>query len=149
LVLKLAGEMKTTEIPELMSGSVDAASYLNRADIRAMAGKARFRAYNHFYNDLVNTLFWNHRNVLFRDPGVRRALTLGINRRELLEVLNFPRGTPVLDSLFGSRQMRRREFPEPIPYDPALAAQLFDAAGWQNRNKTGLRERHGRAFAFS
>ncbi len=149
VVLKLAGDTKATGIPELLSGGVDAVPYLNRADVLALAGDPRFRAYSHLYNDLVNVLFWNHRNELFRDPNVRRALTLGINRHELLQVLNFPADTPVLDSLLSNRQMRRRDFPEAIPYDPVLAGQLLDAAGWQTRNKEGLLERNGRPFTFT
>ena len=149
VVLKLAGDTMTGAVPELVSGGVDAVPYLNRADVLALAGDPRFRAYNQLGDGLPSVLFWNHRNELFRDPNVRRALTLGINRRELLQVLNLPPDTPVLDSLCSDRQMRRREFPEAFPYDPVRASHLLDDAGWQKRNPEGLRERSGRPFTFT
>jgi peptide/nickel transport system substrate-binding protein len=149
VVLKLAGDSKATGIPELVSGGVDAVADPSRIDVQTLARDSRFRTYNHVYNDLMNVLFWNHRNELFRDPNVRRALTLAIDRRELLQVLNFPADTPLVDSLFSSRQLRRRDLPEPIPHDPALAGRLLDAAGWDKRNSDGLRERDGRPFTFT
>ncbi len=149
VVLKLAGDTMATGVPELLSGGVDAVAYLKRADVLKLAGDPRFRAYSQLHNEGVNVLFWNHRNELFRDPKVRRALTLGINRRELMQVLNFPGDTPVLDSLFSARQMRRHEFPEPVPYDPVLASHMLDEAGWQERTGEGWRKRNGKPFTFT
>jgi peptide/nickel transport system substrate-binding protein len=80
---------------------------------------------------------------------VRRALTLAINRRELLHLLNLPEELPITDGVFTRRQFRRREWPEPLPYDPEQARALFDAAGWVERDGDGLREKDGRQFRFT
>jgi peptide/nickel transport system substrate-binding protein len=97
----------------------------------------------------MTVLYWNHRDLSFRDVKVCRALTLAINRRELLQVLNFPPGTPVLDALFSRRQIRSRDFPEPMPYHPELANRLLEEAGWRTQNQEGLRERDGKPFNFT
>jgi peptide/nickel transport system substrate-binding protein len=148
-VLKLSGDSRATGLAELRSGGVDAAPYLKSVDVLAVAAEPRFRSYSHLYNDLAQMLFWNHQHVLFRDPAVRRALTLGIDRRELIQALNLPADTPVIDSPFSTRQLWRREFPEPMPFDPVRAGQLLDAAGWHTINREGIRERSGVPFTFA
>jgi len=50
--------------------------------------------------------------------------------------------------LRSSRQVRRGEFPESNPYNPELARQLLDQAGWVALPRNGLRERGGQPFRF-
>ena len=80
---------------------------------------------------------------------MRRALTLAIDRRALLGVLDLPSDLPLIDGVLTQRQFLRRQFPEPLPYDPAQARALLEAAGWQDRNGDGVREREGRPFHFT
>lgn len=75
-------------------------------------------------------------------------MTLAINRRELLRVLNLPATIPLFDGPFTDRQLRRRELPEPLPYDPARARALLDEAGWRERRAGGVRERGAEPFRF-
>jgi ABC-type transport system substrate-binding protein len=105
--------------------------------------------YHKFSFNVVFAIIWNHRNDLFRNPAVRRALTLAINRRELHRVLNFPDNTPILDVPITEGQFHRGEFPEPLPYDPEQAKRLFDEAGWFEVKKDAVRENNGREFRFS
>jgi peptide/nickel transport system substrate-binding protein len=92
---------------------------------------------------------WNQRHPLFRDPVVRRTLTLAINRRELNQVLNYPPDLPLFDVVFTGRQYWRGELPEPLPYDPELAKQLLEAAGWRDADGDGVRERAGVQARFT
>ncbi|MGH7754345.1 MAG: ABC transporter substrate-binding protein, partial [Gemmatimonadales bacterium] len=94
-------------------------------------------------------LYWRNDHPLFRDPAVRRALTLAINRREMLRALNLPDDVPIMDGPFTTRQFRRGELPEPLPYDIARAKALLDAAGWRDRDSDGIRERGDTAFRFT
>ena len=47
------------------------------------------------------------------------------------------------------RQFRRRELPEPLPYDPPQARALLEAAGWRDLDGDGVCERDGRKFHFT
>jgi peptide/nickel transport system substrate-binding protein len=147
VVLKLS-EWERDPVPELLSGDVDAAPFVKAADLSKFGKDARFSVHQHLDHQIIGVLCWNHRHPLFREPAVRRALTLAINRRELAELLNYPRGTPVLDAPVSRRQLRRGEFVEAIPYDLEAANQLLDASGWVRRNGRGIRERSGTRFEF-
>ena len=143
VVLKFGGQ----PLAELLSGNVDVMT--TEADLLKVADDSRFTGYYRFEAFAAQALVWNHRDPAFRDRRVRRALTLAIDRNELLQVLNLPRGTPLGDVLHTERQFRRGETPPPLPHDSAEAARLLDEAGWRDRDGDGIRERDGRPFRFS
>ena len=51
-----------------------------------------------------------------------------INRRELLQVLNLPENTAIVDGVYTKNQLRRGDLPESLPYDPASQKGLPSAA---------------------
>jgi peptide/nickel transport system substrate-binding protein len=137
-------------IPELLSGSVDAAPYAKRTEVLKLTTNPRFAAYEQFdYDAGMQVLYWNHRRPLFQQTAIRKALTLAINRHELLQFLGFPPNTPVFDALATKEQVRNHQIAEPIPYDPVLANRLLDETGWSTRDRRGVRVRDGRPFEFS
>lgn len=146
VVVKFAAEPSITEI---LSGNVDAVAYINPGSLLELGGDARFRTYSYSRGGVFTALFWNHRHAAFRDPRVRRALTLAIDRREVRRAANLPEGTPLFDVIFSQRQLDRGEVPAPLPHDPAQAARLLDEAGWRDRDGDGVRDRDGRPFRFS
>ncbi|KKN33356.1 hypothetical protein LCGC14_0804680, partial [marine sediment metagenome] len=135
-------------LPELLSGNVDVMAG-NPIQIPNMVADPRFRVYYEIIGAHARAIFWQNAHPFFRDPRVRRALTLAINRRELLQVVNLPENTPIIDGVYTDRQLRRGELPEPLPYDPAQAQTLLEAAGWRDRDGDGVRERNGMAFHFT
>lgn len=149
LVFKFGGSSKLTE---LLSGNVDVASYVKQTDIAKLAQDGRFRIYYSFTYYEAMALQWNHRHFLFKDAAVRRAMTMAINRRELYEVLNFPPDVPIFDGL-GSAGRARTQYEkgllgEPVPFDLERAGALLDAAGWQDSNGDGIREKNGELAKF-
>lgn len=145
VVLKLGGG---TPLTELLSGNVDAAQ-LSPAELPALAGDPRFETHYFSTGEVTAHLFWNHRNTLFRDADVRRALTLAIDRRELHRVLNLPDDLPITDGIHTVRQYQRRRIAAALPYDPNAAEDLLDRAGWQRGRGNGMRERNGTEFRFT
>lgn len=133
----------------LLSGEVDALTYLDRMDLLKLVGDPRFRVYEYTLPAQVTVMRWNQRYPPLRDPKVRRALTLAIDRRELHRAVNLPDGIPIFDVIFTDRQFRRGELPAPLPYDPEQAARLLDKAGWRDTDGDGTRDRDGKPFRFT
>lgn len=146
VILKFSGE---AALSELMSGALDAISYTNPLEVPKLAGDPRFVVYHSPESYRGFALYWRNDHPLFRDPAVRRALTMAINRREILRTLNLPDDVPIMDGPFTDRQLRRGELPEPLPYDVAEAQTLLDAAGWRDRDGDGVREQGDTAFRFT
>ena len=136
-------------LTELLSGNVDVIPWVREMDLLKIAGDPRFRVYHTVEPEHIRALVWNHRTLLFRDPRVRRALTLAIDRRELHRALNLPPGVPIFDVLFSRPQFRRGELPVPLPYDPNAAARLLQEAGWLDSDGGGVRDQEGKPFHFT
>jgi peptide/nickel transport system substrate-binding protein len=137
-------------ITELLSGNVDVALEIPSLEVIKLGKDPRFNIYYEFNVTNAFTIIWNHKNPLFSDPDVRRALTLALNRKELIQVLNMPDSTPLFDTIITDGQFYRGEVPTPLPYDPEQAKKILDAEGWVlTNNNNGVREQNGREFRFS
>ena len=145
VVLKFSEQAGLTE---LLSGNVDVMSG-NVARFRSENLDPRLRLYYWYEDTSARGIYWQNQHPLFRDPRVRRALTLAINRRELLPVINVPGDVTLVDGPYTLRQLRRGQLPAPLPYDPEQARALLDAAGWHDRDGDGVRERDGQGFRFT
>ncbi len=78
---------------------------------------------------------------LFRDRRFRRALSLGIDRDEINEILYFGQGTPRQTSVIpSSRYFEKASAEAAIDYDPAHARELLDEIGLRDVNGDGFRE---------
>ncbi|MGH7562827.1 MAG: ABC transporter substrate-binding protein [Gemmatimonadota bacterium] len=144
VILKFVGEAGVTE---LLAGNADIAVG-DLVQIPRIEEDPRFRVYV-AVSPGARAIYWRTDHPLFRDPRVRRALTLAIDRREIARLLNLPADAPVTDAPLTRRQLARGEFPEPLPYDPVEARRLLEAAGWSDADGDGVRERGGRAFRFT
>jgi peptide/nickel transport system substrate-binding protein len=87
-------------------------------------------------------------HALFAERGVRRALSMALDRPALVK--------NVLDTLghVGLGPVTRAQpTADPsiamISYDTAASARLLDSLGWRDANGDGVRERNGRALEFT
>ncbi len=145
VILKFVGAAGLTE---LLAGNVDIVGEAELAQVPRVADDPRFRIYVQAYPG-ARAIQWKVSHPLFRDRRVRKALTLALDRHELLSLINLPPDLPITDGVFTERQFRRREWPEPLPYDPEEASALLAAAGWADRDGDGVREKDGRRFHFT
>jgi peptide/nickel transport system substrate-binding protein len=146
VVLKLA---QSPSMTELLSGNVDAASFVPRADIPRLAGDPRFRTYHQTGADWVYGIHWNLARPQFEDARVRRAMTLAIDRAELARVLYLPEDVRRADGLFLATEYASGPLPRPLPHDPQAARRLLEEAGWRDVDGDGVRERDGVPLRFT
>lgn len=136
-------------ITELLSGNADAVPWVQEMDLLKLRGDERFRVYSAVKPDHIRAVIWNHRNPLFAEPAIRRALTLAIDRQGLLRTLNLPDAVSVFDVLFTHEQFYRGEVPAGLPYDLTPAKAVLESAGWRDHDGDGVRERAGKNFRFT
>jgi peptide/nickel transport system substrate-binding protein len=80
------------------------------------------------------------------DVRIRRAISLAIDRRELVDKLQRGYATPATADI--PRFMWAYDPTLRAPFDPAASAALLDAAGWK-RGPDGIRVRDGRRLSLS
>lgn len=129
-----------TLLSETLTGNVDVNGSLfpHQAEaVRAADGVrlVRFPSREYYY------IGWNLRREPFGDPRLRQALTMGIDRGQLIEVLLFGFGQPASGTIAPWHPL----YPaiEPLPYDPSRADSLLRAIDWIDRDGDGVREGPG------
>jgi peptide/nickel transport system substrate-binding protein len=83
---------------------------------------------------------WNSRVSELSDPVVRRALTLGTNRRQILEGVRYGWGDVANTGVPPTHWAYDPSLEDSLSYDPAGARRLLQAAGWSDRDGDGIRE---------
>jgi peptide/nickel transport system substrate-binding protein len=78
---------------------------------------------------------------------VRRALTLAIDRKSLVETLWGPYARVAVSPVGGSMWAHDPTL-LPLPYDPAEARRLLAAHGFADRDGDGVLDRGGKPFSF-
>ncbi len=139
---------KKASLQELLSGNVDAITLVPRDFLFKIKGDDRFKSY-YWWGSMTKTIFWNHRNSLFSEAKVRKALTMAINRLELSEVLNYPKNITITDVLHTNTQRENNDFTEPLPYNPDKAIELLKESGWIDTNADNILDKDGTDFNFT
>lgn len=145
VILKFSSDPSITE---LLSGNVDVLTFFNRSDIPKLAKSPQFQTYyaiSSFY--WLSAIYWNLNDPILSDHRIRRALTMAIDREEILRVLNMPEDLKIFDVLFTGHQYRHDEIPPPLLFDQEAAKKLLDEAGWR-MDENGFRSKAGRDFRF-
>lgn len=133
----------------LVAGDVDETRLDSTGKLRAAADD-RFRSCCRLveYYDLGwNYIALNNRSPLFSDARVRRALTMLLDRGSIVRNL-FQGSARIISGPWAPDSPVYDATVAPLPFDPAGAAGLLDAAGWRDTDGDGVRDRDGRELAF-
>ncbi len=84
---------------------------------------------------------------LFRDPAVRRALVLALDRTALAKAA-YGSFTMAPDAPLSPIVARGVTSPPVTPHDPAAARRLLAGAGWRDSDGDGVLDKAGRALRF-
>jgi len=132
---------------QLKSGEIDCIEFLPPKFFKDTSKVPHLAT--HVYPSRAYTYIgWNLKNPLFQSKKVRHALTMGINRKEIIDALLFEFGEvckgPVSPIIWGYNP----NLPE-FPYDPAKAKQLLAEEGWKDTNGDGWLDKDGKTFEFT
>ena len=92
-------------------------------------------------------LGWNLRKPQFSDRKVRTALTMLMDRKAVRDDI-YKGFATVMTAGFMPDTPDYNDKIQPLPFDPAKAAALLDAAGWKDSDGDGLRDKDGVPFRF-
>lgn len=105
-----------------------------------------FKKYE-FYTPGYSFIAWNMRRPYFSDKRVRHAMTMLVNRENILKKLNFGLGEIVTGPFYAKSQDYNPEI-KPIPYNPGEARGLLKEAGWEDHDGDGILDKNGVPFRF-
>ncbi len=137
---------QTNLVTQLLAGGIDILAGVPPSAARRVAASPRVRLVA-FPDRSYTYIGWNCRRPPFDDPAVRRAMTLAIDRRAIVDTVLEGHGRvgvgPVLSTMWAFDRSL-----EPLPYDPAAARRLLAAAGYADSDGDGTLDRGGTPLAF-
>jgi peptide/nickel transport system substrate-binding protein len=131
-------EDPTTRLSELLVGEVDVSISAPPSQVEQIDAAADVHVLT--YTTRAYTFInWNERRLLFQDARVRRALTLAINREQIVKAVRHGLGVVAKGPVPPFHWAYHAQL-EPLPYDPEAARALLDSAGWIDRDGDGVRD---------
>jgi peptide/nickel transport system substrate-binding protein len=145
IVVRIIPE-QTTELTELLTGGIDFMRAVPPAEMRRVEKSDIAHAITYPARSYT-FLVWNLRNPLFESPKVRRALTMAVNRQQIVEALLYGYGRIAVSDAMPF-QWEFNETLEPWPYDVEGARRLLEEEGWTDHDGDGIIDKDGRPFRF-
>lgn len=108
--------------------------------------QARYRKVDYYFPG-YNFIAWNCKHPIFSDKRVRQAMTLLFDR-ESVNTKIYSGYARLVSGPFYINSWAYDKSVKPLPFDPAAAHALLDAAGWKDANGDGVREKNGTKFEF-
>jgi peptide/nickel transport system substrate-binding protein len=128
----------TAQITEIRTGQVDMIIGPRAENMQALDAEPNLRGMMRASNRYT-TVIWNNKREGLNDSRVRRAMTMALNRPEMLQVLRRGYGTIVVSPVPDYHWSFDKKL-APLPFDTLGARRLLTAAGWTDRNGDGVVE---------
>lgn len=138
----------TTAVSELLSGGVDMAAIPRSSAKKVASGNnVLIRA---FPTRTYAFIAWNMRREPFDDVRVRRALTMAIDRQEIVDGILFGHGQVANGPVPPFHWAHDASAGADLAHDPERARALLKEAGWEDRDGDGVVENaEGEPFRFT
>jgi peptide/nickel transport system substrate-binding protein len=130
---------QTTLLAELLTGGVDVYVQMLPNHAETARSEPNLRVVSFPYPSIF-FIAWNSRVPKLSDPRVRRALTLGMNRRQLIEGVQGGEAVLLNTGLPPVHWAFDPTLGDSLSYDPEGARALLAEAGWVDRDGDGIRE---------
>lgn len=135
LTLRLAFETHQVDFWDVDPWAVKSFEHDKRFDLLSTSG------------DKYYYIGWNLRRPMFQDLRVRQALAQAVNIPQMIKYILYDRGSQSTGP-FTSKMWFFDPKVRPLPYDPAAARALLDAAGWKP-GPDGIRMKNGQRLSFT
>ena len=154
VIMTIAPDFNTA-LARLVGGEADVLEQIPAAKIADVAKDTSLRAvllpgltYNFLQFNLKDPKRKSSPHPLFGDAALRRALTAGLNREQIVRnaydsLANVAVGPTVRAYPTTDTSLRQ------IAYSPDAAKRALDSLGWKDTDGDGIRERNGRKLEFS
>ncbi len=153
-----------TRVSQLQAGEVDVVSGLRPEDASAFAGAQSpvriistpgrdydFLGWNNIdptaYNASGGKTIRPH--PLFGSARVRRALTMAIDREQIVRAYLGGHGSVAVGGISPVFRWAYNDTLRALPFDPVRAAKLLEEDGWHDTDGDGILDKGGRKFSFS
>jgi peptide/nickel transport system substrate-binding protein len=131
----------TTMVRELINGTSDMIGYTLLPDQGAQVQNQQGADLRHYPSREFTFFAWNNTRPPFNDANVRRAMTHGINRQQIIDALLKGFGQPATGMIPPWSPLYTQM--QPLPHDPNAAKQLLAQAGYTDTNGDGIVEKGG------
>jgi len=142
----------STRLLEIEQGKADLLPYLEVADVERLEAIPNLRI-ERVESASMQYIGYNMSRELFKDGALRQALTIGLDREdlinELLAVGDRRFGRPSVGSVSPAFKDWVASDIEPHPYDKQKAASMLEEAGWADEDADGVRERDSKPLGFT
>ncbi|KAA3618877.1 MAG: hypothetical protein DWQ05_05780 [Calditrichaeota bacterium] len=140
---------ETNLLMQLRTGQIDMLLDVPIKEIKNLKKSNRELAFHKISGRSYYYIGYNEANPLFSSAGVRRALTMALNRDKIIKALLDGYGTPCFGPIPPIIAWAYNENVDEIKYDVSAARSLLAQEGWHDRDGDGWLDKDGRQFAFS
>ncbi|MCI2265466.1 ABC transporter substrate-binding protein [Sediminivirga luteola] len=131
-----------TRYNALLTGEADVVDYVPAEYNQEVLDSDEYTSDSFLLPGVGYTLHLNTRQEPFDDVRVRQALLHGLDREGIVASSTFG-AYPVQEYLAETTPDFKQDLENTIEFDPDLANQLLDEAGWDERDSEGYRTRDG------
>ena len=136
----------TAAATKLLVGEADFYEALRREHLPDVQKNPQLRAMR--YPQLAYAFVGlNSRYPLFANRELRRALTMAVDRKRLVQSVFDSLALPALGPFGRALSTADTTIPQ-LPYDTVRAKAILDSLGWRDTNGDGIRERGGQPLRF-
>jgi peptide/nickel transport system substrate-binding protein len=143
-VFKIQGSMETN-LTALLAGDVDFMLSVTPKDAKRVLEDGDLLLYT-YQTRTIGWIGWNTKKAPFDDARVRRAMTMGIDRENIVESILYGYGKVAGPVIIRSMWASDKSI-QPLEFDPDAAEKLLDEAGWKRDGDE--RKKDGKTLAFS
>ncbi|MEM9554408.1 MAG: ABC transporter substrate-binding protein [Acidobacteriota bacterium] len=137
---------RASQLARLRAGGVHFVDFIRPAEAESIENDPELKLLSYLPRAYY-FIAWNATREPFDDPAVRRALTLGINRQQIVDSLFYGYADVPSSPLAADTWVHHDEL-EPWPYDPQRAQEILTERGFTDSDGDGVLDRDGEPLRF-